>query len=147
MIYLSTTAPTKVTLLSNKDRTAGSSAADLALNYYTFKITSCDTFEEYVFSPDNWSQSPYYDAFTISVGLTISMTGSVMVDADAGQYNFTVYKMPTEYNLNIASASYITEQGILQITDENGFNWFAPNTPPLQFTQSDSDTIKAFTEL
>lgn len=147
MIYLSTTKPTGITLLSNKDRTAGSSAQDLALNYYTFKIISCDTFDEYVFSPDNWSTSPYYDSFTVSVGLTISMTGSsVMVNADAGQYNFTVYKMPSAYNLNIASASYITENGILQITDENGFNWFAPSEPTA-FTQSDSDTIKAFTEL
>jgi hypothetical protein len=76
------------------------------------------------------------------------MTGSaVMINADAGQYNFTVYKMPDAYNLNIGSASYITEKGILQITDVDGFNWFAPNTPTLQFTQSDSDTLKAFTEL
>lgn len=147
MIYLSTTTPTKVTLLSNKDRTAGSSAVDLALNYYTFRIVSSDTFDEYIFSPDNWSDSPYYDSFTVSVGTSsISMTGSVMIDADAGQYNFTVYKMPTEYNLNTASASYITENGILQITDVNGFNWFAPSEPTA-FTQSDSDTIKAFTEL
>ena len=104
MIYLSTTTPTKVTLLSNKDRTAGSSAVDLALNYYTFEIISCDTFDKYVFSPDNWSDSPYYDSFTVSVGTSsISMTGSVMINADAGQYNFTVYKMPTKYNLTIAS--------------------------------------------
>jgi hypothetical protein len=147
MIYLSTTTPTKVTLLSNKDRTAGSSAVDLALNYYTFEIISCDTFDKYVFSPDNWSDSPYYDSFTVSVGTSsISMTGSVMINADAGQYNFTVYKMPTKYNLTIASASYITENGILQITDVNGFNWFAPSQPTA-FTQSDSNTITAFTEL
>lgn len=147
MIYLSTTTPTKVTLLSNKDRTAGSSAVDLALNYYTFEIISCDTFDKYVFSPDNWSDSPYYDSFTVSIGTSsISMTGSVMINADAGQYNFTVYKMPTIYNLTIASASYITENGILQITDVNGFNWFAPSEPTA-FTQSDSSTITAFTEL
>ena len=146
MIYLSTTTPTKVTLLSNKDRTAGSSYADLSTNYYTFQIVSCDTFDEYVFSPDNFSEGPYYDSFTVSVGMTISMTGSVMINADAGQYNFTVYKMPTEYNLNVASASYVTEKGILQITDVNGFNWFAPSEPT-EFTQSDSDTLKAFTEL
>lgn len=147
MIYLSTTTPTKVTLLSNKDRTAGSSAVDLALNYYTFEIISCDTFDKYVFSPDNWSDSPYYDSFTVSVGTSsISMTGSVRINADPGQYNFTVYKMPTAYNLTIASASYITENGILQITDVNGFNWFAPSEPTA-FTQSDSSTITAFTEL
>jgi hypothetical protein len=134
--------------LTNKDVTPNSSYADLSTNYYTFQIVSCDTFDEYIFSPDNFSSGPYYDSFTVSVGTTVSMTGSaVMINADSGQYNFTVYKMPTEYNLNIASASYVTERGILQITDVNGFNWFAPNTPPIVFTQSDSDTIKAFTEL
>jgi hypothetical protein len=78
------------------------------------------------------------------------MTGSaVMISAETGQYNFSVYKMPNEYNLNIASASYMTEQGILQITATgiNAFNWSSPNYPADVFTQSDADTIKAFTEL
>jgi len=117
MIYLSTTAPQKVILQSNKNFTTTSTSEDLLTKYYTFKITSCDTFKEYVFSPQNFSQSPYYDAFTVSVGNTVSMTGSaVMINAETGQYDFSVYKMPNEYNLNIASASYMTEQGILQIT-------------------------------
>ena len=144
MIYLSTTTPTKVTLLSNKDRTAGSSYADLTTNYYTFKIVSCDTLDEYVFSPTNFSLSPYYDTFTISVGTPNSMTGSVMLDINSGQYNFTVYKMPDEYNLNIGSASYITEHGILQIIGTNSI-YVSPQ--PITFTASDTDTIKAFTEL
>lgn len=150
MIYLSTTAPQKVILQSNKNFTTTSTSQDLLTKYYTFKITSCDTFKEYVFSPQNFSQSPYYDAFTVSVGNTVSMTGSaVMINAETGQYNFSIYKMPNEYNLNIASASYMTEQGILQITATgiNAFNWDAPNYPADVFTQSDADTIKAFTEL
>lgn len=146
MIYLSTTTPSKVILQSNKDQTTTSSAQDLLTNYYTFQITSCDSFEQYIFSPYNFSQSPYYDAFTVSVGNTVSATGSaVMIDAEAGQYNFSVYKMPTEYNLNIASASYLTEQGILQITGP-GFNLEGGNGG-IAFTQSDADTIKVFTEL
>lgn len=150
MIYLSTTAPQKVILQSNKNFTTTSTSEDLLTKYYTFKITSCDTFKEYVFSPQNFSQSPYYDAFTVSVGNTVSMTGSaVMINAETGQYNFSIYKMPNEYNLNIASASYMTEQGILQITATgiNAFNWSSPNYPADVFTQSDADTIKAFTEL
>ena len=149
MIYLSTTAPTKVILQANK-QVLPVIQGDIFTNYYTFKITSCDTFKEYVFSPQNFSQSPYYDAFTVSVGNTVSMTGSsVMINADTGQYNFSVYKMPNQYNLNTASASYMTEQGILQITSTgvDAFNWDAPNYPADVFTQSDADTIKAFTEL
>lgn len=146
MIYLSTIAPTKVILQSNKDQTPGNSVQDLVTNYYTFKIVSCDSFKEYVFSPFNFSKSPYYDAFTVSVGTQSSPTGSVIINADAGQYNFSVYKMPNEYNLNIGSASYITEEGILQIMDPNNFNWEGTNEPTA-FTQSDADTIKIFTEL
>lgn len=147
MIYLSTTAPTKVILQANK-QVLPVIQGDIFTNYYTFKITSCDTFKEYVFSPQNFSQSPYYDAFTVSVGNTVSMTGSsVMINAETGQYNFSVYKMPTEYNLNVNAASYMTEQGIIQITGPDSFNWSAPNYPTDVFTQSDADTIKAFTEL
>lgn len=146
MIYLSTATPTKVILQSNK-RPLPFLQGDIESNYYTFKIVSCDSFKEYVFSPNNFSQLPYYDAFTVSIGNTVSATGSaVMINADAGQYNFSVYKMPDQYNLNIGSASYLTEEGILQITDPNGFNWDGNNTP-VSFTQSDSDTIKVFKEL
>lgn len=147
MIYLSTTAPKKVVLQSNKDMTPNNSAQDLATNYYTFKIKSTDSFDEYVFSPENFSNSPYYDAFTISVGTTsVSMTGSVVIDAASGQYNFEIYKMPTIYNLNIASASYMTEAGILQIVGE-GFSFSDPIVVPDAFTASDADTIRVFTEL
>jgi hypothetical protein len=135
-----------VILQSNKNQAPGSSVQDLTTNYYTFKIISCDSFDEYVFSPFNFSQSPYYDAFTVSIGTVSSPTGSVVLNADTGQYNFYVYKMPNEYNLNIGSASYQTEAGILQIMDPNTFNWEGGNVG-ISFTQSDADTIKVFTEL
>lgn len=145
MIYLSTATPTKVILQSNK-QTLPLIQGDILTNYYTFKITSCDSFKEYVFSPTNFSQSPYYDAFTVSVGSTVSATGSVMINAEPGQYNFSVYKMANQFDLNINNARYMTEQGILQITDPNGFNWEGGNGG-ISFTQSDADTIKVFTEL
>jgi len=145
MLYLSTTTPKKVILQSNK-QTLPLIQGDILTNYYTFKIVSCDSFKEYIFSPYNFTDSPYYDAFTVSVGLTLSATGSsVMVNAEAGQYNFSVYKMPTEYNLNTASASYLTEEGILQITGPD-FDWEGGNVG-ISYTQSDADTIKVFTEL
>ena len=145
MIYLSTTAPSKVILQSNK-QTLPLIQGDILTNYYTFKIVSCDSFDEYIFSPFNFSQSPYYDAFTVSIGTTVSATGSaVMIDAEAGQYNFSVYKMANQYDLNIDNARYMTEEGILQITGP-GFNWEGGNGG-IAFTQSDADTIKVFTEL
>lgn len=144
MIYLSTTEPTKVILQSNK-QPLPYLQGDIETNYYTFKIISCDSFDEYIFSPTNFGQSPYYDSFTVSIGTQSSATGSVVIDAEAGQYNFYVYKMPDEYNLNIASASYLTEAGILQII--GSFSFSNPIVVPNAFTQSDADTIKVFTEL
>jgi hypothetical protein len=73
------------------------------------------------------------------------MTGSVVLNVDAGQYNFEVYKMPTEFNLNIGSASYMTEAGILQIV--GSFSFANPQATPNAFTASDSSTIRVFTEL
>lgn len=145
MIYLSTTEPSKVVLQSNRS-VINPTNQDLTTSYYTFRITSTDSFNQYVFSPENFSNSPYYDAFTISVGTTsVSMTGSVIIPAASGQYNFEVYKMPTIYNLNIGSASYMTEAGILQIVGD--FSFSNPIVVPDAFTGSDADTIRVFTEL
>jgi len=141
MIYLSTLTPKKVVLQSNIKQPDVLNSSEY---YYTFKITNCDSFGEYYFSPDNYSQSPYYDAFTLSVGTPSSMTGSVVLDIAGGQYNYEVYRMPTRYDLNIASASYMVDNGILQVIG-TGSIYTSPT--PITFTQSDSDTIKAFSEL
>jgi hypothetical protein len=145
MIYLSTTTPKKVIVQSNKDQAPDNTLEDLTTDYYTFKLINCASFKEYIFSPKNFSQSPYYDAFTISVGSTTSATGSsVMMNFEVGQYNYELYKMPTEYNLNIASASYIVSSGIVQIISPDTI--FA-SPQPITFTQSDDATIRVFNEL
>ena len=84
MIYLSTQAPAKVILQSNR-QILPEIANDIFINYYTFKIISCDSFKEYIFSPSNFSQSPYYDAFTVSVGTVSSPTGSFVFNAEPRQ--------------------------------------------------------------
>lgn len=143
MIYLSTTQPQKVIVQNNRSVLSTVSVGDES-SYYTFKIESCDSFKEYVFSPANNSQSAYYDSFTLSVGSVSNPTGSVVLNIDAGQYNYEIYKMPTEYNLNVASASYVVSKGIFQVI---GTGSIYTNPVPVSFTQSDSDTIKVFTEL
>ena len=114
--------------------------------YYTFKITNRDTFETTVFSPDDFSDSPYYDAFTISVGPTVSLTSSVVIDVHPGQYDFAVYQMPTNHNLDLSQANFLAESGILQVVGPD-FSYVHPQLDPVSFTASDSDTIKAFSEL
>jgi hypothetical protein len=143
MIYLSATQSEKVIIQNNRSVLSGVSVGDES-SYYTFKIESCDSFKEYVFSPVNGSESPYYDSFTLSVGSPSVATGSVVLNIEAGQYNYEVYKMPTQYNLNIASASYVVSRGIFQVI---GTSSVYTSPVPISFTQSDADTIKVFTEL
>jgi hypothetical protein len=143
MIYLSATQSQKVIIQNNRSVLSGVSVGDES-SYYTFKIESCDSFKEYVFSPVNGSLSAYYDSFTLSVGSPSVATGSVVLNIEAGQYNYEVYKMPTEYNLNIASASYVVSKGIFQVI---GTSSVYTSPDPISFTQSDADTIKVFTEL
>jgi hypothetical protein len=52
--------------------------------------------------------------------------------------------MPTEYNLNIASASYVVSKGIFQVIG-TGSIYTSPQ--PVSFTQSDADTLRVFNEL
>ena len=143
MIYLSATQSQKVIIQNNRSVLSGVSVGDES-SYYTFKIESCDSFKGYVFSPVNGSESAYYDSFTLSVGSPSVATGSVVLNIEAGQYNYEVYKMPTQYNLNIASASYPVSRGIFQVI---GTSSVYTNPTPISFTQSEADTIKVFTEL
>jgi hypothetical protein len=99
-----------------------------------------------VFSPDDFSDSPYYDAFTISVGPTVSLTSSVVINARPGQYDFQVYQMPNQHNLDLGQANFLAESGILQVVGPD-FSYVHPQLDPVSFTASDSDTIKAFNEL
>ena len=149
MIYISTLKPSKVilTLAEHtpfKDPYIHPSYAPT--EYYTWKITNRDTFEETIFSPDDFSDSPYYDAFTISVGLTVSLTSSVCLNIHPAQYDFAVYQMPTNHNLDLSQANFMAESGILQVVGPD-FSYVHPQLDPIAFTASDSDTIKAFTEL
>lgn len=111
--------------------------------YYTWKLINRDSFDEYIISPDNNSITDYYDSFTISVGSTPSATGSsVMIDAEEGQYDYYVYEMSAQYDLNLSNAITMVESGILQI--EGTYSSLSTIT---SFTESNDDTIRVFNEL
>lgn len=149
MIYISTTQSSRVvlTLAEHTPFRDPYIHPDYApTEFYTWKITNRDTFEEVIFSPDDFSDSPYYDAFTISVGPTVSLTSSVVLDIRPGQYDFAVYQMPTNHNLDLTQANFLAESGILQVVGPD-FSYVHPQLDPISFTGSDADTIKAFNEL
>lgn len=131
MIYLSTIQPKEVYLtLREKAIITGT-----ATPYYTWQIQNRDSLEWTIFSPENFSGSPYYDAFTISIGTPSSLTGStVQLYIEQGQYDYVITQTDVEYNLSITGS--VVETGILQIT--------GTSTPISQFTQSDTNTNKIF---
>jgi len=107
--------------------------------YYTWKIVNKNSFDEYIFSADNNSQSPYYDSFTMSVGTPSSLTSSVVIYADAGQYDYFVYEMNTNWDLDLNSSLGLVEMGIMIIS--------GTDSSPVSFTESNYDTIRVFNEL
>jgi hypothetical protein len=112
----------------------------LASNFYTFKISNRDSFEEWFFSPDNFSTSFYYNYFTLSVGTQSVATGpNVVLDLEAGEYHYAIYQTTGQYDLALSTSLGIIEVGILIV----GGTSSTPNT----FTQSDDDTIKVFTNI
>lgn len=137
MLYLSLTQ-SRPTIATLKEKS--SNAID---PFYTWKIVNRDSFQEYVFAPDNNSPSYYYDSFTISVGNPQSLTGSVVIDAVPGQYDYFVYEMGASYSLDLSLAIAEVESGILII--EGTASKISDTI--LSFTESNGDNIKVFNEL
>ena len=104
--------------------------------HYTWTLSNRDTLITATISPDNFSISPYYDAFTLSIGTAVSLTSSVVVNLTAGEYHYQVYEMPTAYDLNIQNAIGLVETGLLMVT--------GTSTPFISFTSSEGFTFTSF---
>lgn len=133
MIYLSVTQSSEVIA------TLREKASNLVNPYYTWKIVNKNSFDEYIFSADNNTLSNYYDSFTVSIGTTIALTSSVTIDAVAGQYDYFVYEMNTNYDLDLNNSLGLVEMGILMIS--------GTDSSIISFTESNYDTIRVFNEL
>lgn len=104
--------------------------------YWTFVISNRDTLVETTFAPDNFSTSPYYDSFTISIGASVSLTASVVLDINAGEYHYSVYEMNSPYDLNIQNSIGVAEVGLMIVS--------GTSTPFISFTASEGFTFTAF---
>ncbi len=110
MIYLDINTPKTCVF------TLYSKCINITNPYFTFTIKNKETSIGYTFSQLDYSFAPYYwNAFTFSISNTQSGLTSGIINAPNGMYDYKVYEMPTPYNLNIASASGIVDNGILTI--------------------------------
>ena len=105
--------------------------------YYTFEFINQQSKDTIIFTTDNISPIPLiYDEFiitssTISIGLT-----SGFINVDKGVYTYNIYETQYQYNLNLASASFL-RSGECVIEGSNDFTYSV-------FTQSDSNTTSVF---
>ena len=111
--------------------------ATLLNPFYIFQIINEQSKVNTLFTSDNISPvTLVYDEFiltssTQSVGLTQGIINNL-----PGVYQYNIYETLYEYDLNIASASFL-RSGELVISGPNDFSYSS-------FTQSDSNTTNVF---
>ena len=132
MIYISTTQSSKVVVTLDDLVTLTQSA------YFTWKILSKNSLEETIFEADDFSISPYYNSFTLSVGTSSSLTGSnVTLDIEQGEYEYTIYQTPNQYSLS--TDGLVLERGLMICLGTGSVD--------STFTESNDDTVRVFTDL
>lgn len=105
--------------------------------YYTFEVINQQSKEVVIFTSDNISPIPLiYDEFNlISTTQSVGLTQGT-IDNLPGVYTYNIYETQYQYNLNIASASFL-RSGELVISGPNDFSYKS-------FTQSDDNTTSVF---
>lgn len=132
MIYISTTQSSKVVVTLDDLVTLTQSA------YFTWKILSKNSLEETIFEADDFSISPYYNSFTLSVGTLSSLTGSnVTLDIEQGEYEYTIYQTANQYSLS--TDGLVLERGLMICLGTGSVD--------STFTESNDDTVRVFTDL
>lgn len=80
--------------------------------FYTWKLTDKQTLDEYYFCNENFSNSPYFDAFTVSIGQGSATAG--YVDCGYGQFTYEIYQT-SQYALTVTTSDPLVETGILMV--------------------------------
>lgn len=138
MIYISRTQSHPIYTTSKQNR------VDLTSNYYTWYFEERSNNFSFTVAPDDWSDSSYYCAFTMSdrfsqnPPLPTSETGSVAISFRQGEYHYYIHQTANQYDLGLTSSLGIIENGILISLGTSSTLTF--------FTQSNDDTIRVFRE-
>lgn len=105
--------------------------------YYTFELINQQSKDIIIFTADNESQVPLiYDQFTITSTTQSPGLTQGVINVDKGVYTYNIYETQFQYNLDLASASFL-RSGELVVSGSNDFTYST-------FTQSDSNTINVF---
>lgn len=93
---------------------------NVATASFTWRLINKESLQNYVFWADDFSTSPYYDSFTISIGPGSATAG--YVNCGYGQFTYEVYEMPNPYDLNLNNAIGMVETGILIVNPTYSVN-------------------------
>jgi hypothetical protein len=130
MLYLNNTGDSRVVV------TLYENCSNITNPYFTWKLVNKDTLAQKIFYQNDFSPMPYYfNYFTISIATPEGLTAGV-IDIPSGQYQYYVYEMSTPYDLNLANAVGLVENGILNVD--------AVFSTQSVFTASNLNTITTF---
>lgn len=108
MLYISSTMSTTVNV------TLYEKTSNLVDPHYTWRIVNSGTNQETVFTAFNYSGSPYYQSFTLSVSSTPGLTNGTF-NVQPGQYVYQIYETQTPDVLILVGDEPLIETGILNI--------------------------------
>ena len=133
MIYL------KPNQINEVNVTLWENCTDPTKPYFTWKLVNKQSLQETIFTNDDLSQAPYYyNTYQITVTTPIGLTAG-KIDINPGEYTYTIYQMPTPYDLNLSNAITQVETGLLI------YNATFSNNPV--YTQNDSSTIVVYNNM
>jgi hypothetical protein len=69
---------------------------NVATASFTWRLINKESLQNYVFWADDFSTSPYYDCFTVSIGPGSPTAG--YVNCGYGQFTYEVFEMPNPYD-------------------------------------------------
>lgn len=95
---------------------------------FTWKLIDKESLQEYFFCADDFSPSPYYDCFTVSVGVGSATAG--WVNCGYGQFTYEVYETQNPYDIGLTMSLGMVETGILIISPTYSLDPTFTDAPP-----------------
>lgn len=111
MLYLTIDTPKDLYV------TLWESSSNLVNPYFVWNIRNKQTLVETTFTGDDLSSvQPYYNIYNICASSTQSGLTQGIVQVTAGEYEYKIYQMSNQYDLNLNNAIGVVENGILVIS-------------------------------
>lgn len=107
--------------------------------YFTWQLVRDGSLNNIIFTADDISPNPnVYNKFVLSIGSQSSGLTHGVIPVQSGQYNFYVYEMTSQYDLNLNNNIGMVKTGILNVVQN------PITSPPPVFTGTNQVINKTF---